>query len=265
MINTKKLFLLTIIFSFVFAQGKALNSARVYIKDKDWKQAEKFLLEALEHPNDKWEAAYHLGDKVYVRSQDWAKVKQYLDLAGQAPEKLKIRPTRNDSRVPISTAVTASKTRSYLSIFNRAAGYNSLLGRATDPAKREALLDMAIKEASFAKEFDPKQPGAYYLLSVFYSLKQDKENTLQNINLGLASDNIEDDQRLSLLIAGADAMSRLEDFPAAMSYLEQASQIDESNPLIYKSLGALYAQQEQYQNALETPVSYTHLTLPTKA
>ncbi len=48
-----------------------MNSARVYIKDKDWKQAEKFLLEALEHPNDKWEAAYHLGDKVYVRSQDW--------------------------------------------------------------------------------------------------------------------------------------------------------------------------------------------------
>ena len=191
MINTKKLFLFTIIFSFVFAQGKALNSARVYIKDKDWKQAEKFLLEALEHPSDKWEAAYHLGDKVYVRSQDWAKVKQYLDLAGQAPEKLKIRPTRNDSRVPISTAVTASKTRSYLSIFNRAAGYNSLLGRATDPAKREALLDMAIKEASFAKEFDPQQPGAYYLLSVFYSLKQDKENTLKNINLGLESDNIE--------------------------------------------------------------------------
>ena len=93
------------------------------------------------------------------------------------------------------------------------------MGRATDPAKREALLDMAIKEASFAKEFDPEQPGAYYLLSVFYSLKQDKENTLKNINLGLGSDNIEDDQRLSLLIAGADAMSRLEDFPAAMSYL----------------------------------------------
>ena len=108
MINTKT-FSFNNNFFFVFAQGKALNSARVYIKDKDWKQAEKFLLEALEHPNDKWEAAYHLGDKVYVRSQDWAKVKQYLDLAGQAPEKLKIRPTRNDSRVPISTAVTASK------------------------------------------------------------------------------------------------------------------------------------------------------------
>ena len=252
MINTKKLFLFAMIFSFVFSQGKALNSARVYIKDKDWKQAEKFLLEALEHPNDQWEAAFHLGDKVYVRSQDWEKVKKYLDLAEGAPEKLKIRPTRNDNRIPIATAVTASKTRSYLSIFNRAAGYNALLSRATDPAKRESLLNMAIKESTLAKEFDSTQPGAYYLLSVFYSLKQDKENTLKNINLGLATDNIEDDQRLSLLIAGADAMSRLEDFPAAMSYLEQASQIDESNPLIYKSLGALYAQQKQYENALET-------------
>ena len=67
-----------------------MNSARVYIKDKDWKQAEKFLLEALEHPNDQWEAAFHLGDKVYVRSQDWEKVKKYLDLAEGAPEKLKI-------------------------------------------------------------------------------------------------------------------------------------------------------------------------------
>ena len=117
MINTKKLFLFTIMFSFLFSQGKDLNLAKVYIKDKDWKQAEAFLLKAVEHPKDKWEAAFHLGDKVYVRSQDWAKVKQYLDLAGTAPKDLKIRPTRNDSRIPMQTAITASLARSFQLIY----------------------------------------------------------------------------------------------------------------------------------------------------
>ena len=64
MSNTKILFLFIVMFSLLFSQGKSLNSAKVYIKDKDWKQAEFFLLKAVEHPNDKWEAAFHLGDKV---------------------------------------------------------------------------------------------------------------------------------------------------------------------------------------------------------
>ena len=87
--------------------GQALESAKIRIKDKEWGEAEKYLLEALNHPKDKWEAAFHLGDKIYPRKQDWSSVKKYMDIAQTAPSGLKIRPTRNDRRIPIQQAVTA--------------------------------------------------------------------------------------------------------------------------------------------------------------
>ena len=39
--------------------GQALESAKIRIKDKEWGEAKKYLLEALNHPKDKWEAAFH--------------------------------------------------------------------------------------------------------------------------------------------------------------------------------------------------------------
>ena len=163
-------------FSLLFSQGKALNSASVYIKDKDWKQAEFFLLQAVEHPKDKWTAAFHLGDKVYVRSQDWAKVKQYMDLASTAPEGLKIRPTRNDSRIPIQTAITASLARSFQLIYFRATGYISLINKTADVEQHNMFIEQAIKTANQAKNLDPNQPAAHALLGLYHSLKNNKQN-----------------------------------------------------------------------------------------
>ena len=54
--------------------GQDLESAKIRIKDKEWGEAEKYLLKALDHPKDKWEAAFHLGDKIYPRKQEWASV-----------------------------------------------------------------------------------------------------------------------------------------------------------------------------------------------
>ena len=96
---------LAILATTLFA-GQALESAKIRIKDKEWGEAEKYLLEALNHPKDKWEAAFHLGDKIFPRKQDWASVKKYMDIAQTAPSGLKIRPTRNDKRVPIQQAIT---------------------------------------------------------------------------------------------------------------------------------------------------------------
>ena len=117
---------LAILATTLFA-GQALESAKIRIKDKEWGEAEKYLLEALNHPKDKWEAAFHLGDKIFPRKQDWASVKKYMDIAQTAPSGLKIRPTRNDKRVPIQQAITASVTKSYNLIYYKASGLLSLI------------------------------------------------------------------------------------------------------------------------------------------
>ena len=56
------------------------------------------MLKAINHPKDKWEAAFHLGDKIYPRSQEWAKVKEYMDIASTASPTAKVRPTPNDKK-----------------------------------------------------------------------------------------------------------------------------------------------------------------------
>ena len=70
MSTIKNFFIGLILVSTLFA-GQDLESAKIRLKDKEWGKAEEFLLKALSHPKDKWEAAFHLADKIYPRSQDW--------------------------------------------------------------------------------------------------------------------------------------------------------------------------------------------------
>ena len=112
MSTIKNFFIGLILVSTLFA-GQDLESAKIRLKDKEWDKAEEFLLKALSHPKDKWEAAFHLGDKIYPRSQEWGKVKQYMDIASTASTNAKIRPTANDRKILMSQAVAASLTKSY--------------------------------------------------------------------------------------------------------------------------------------------------------
>ena len=63
MSTIKNFFIGLILVSTLFA-GQDLESAKIRLKDKEWDKAEEFLLKALSHPKDKWEAAFHLGDKI---------------------------------------------------------------------------------------------------------------------------------------------------------------------------------------------------------
>ena len=251
MINTKKIFLFAIMFSFLFSQGKDLNSAKVYIKDKDWKQAEAFLLKAIDHPKDKWEAAFHLGDKVYVRSQDWDKVKEYLDLAGTAPENLKIRPTRNDTRIPMQTAITRSLTKSFQIIYYKATGYISIINKTADVEQQSMFIDQGIQTATQAMNLDPTQPAAHALLGLYYSLKNDKENTIKFVNQSLAIESNTDDERLGLLTNAGECATRINELDMASSYLEKALLIDPDDINVLQAVAAVYSKNNNYVKALD--------------
>ena len=181
----KNFFIGLILVSTLFA-GQDLESAKIRLKDKEWDKAEEFLLKALNHPKDKWEAAFHLADKIYPRSQDWDKVKQYMDIASTASANTKIRPTANDRKILMSQAIAASLTKSYNLLYYRATGFLSLLNRVSDVDKRDALVDQAIDTSLQAKELDPLQPGSYAMLGLYYSIKGDKDNAFKYIDQALA-------------------------------------------------------------------------------
>jgi tetratricopeptide (TPR) repeat protein len=231
--------------------GQDLESAKIRIKDKEWGEAEKYLLKALDHPKDKWEAAFHLGDKIYPRKQEWASVKKYMDIARTAPSNLKIRPTRNDKRIPINQAITASVTKSYNLIYYKASGFLALLNRATNEEQRNALLDQAIQTSLDAKALDPSQPGSYALAALYSSVKGDKENTIKYLDMGLSLDDIPDETKIALLVSAGQSVVRLGEFDKGLEYYEQALAMEPLEPTALKSLGALYLAQDKFDAALQ--------------
>ena len=245
----KNFFLALILVSTLFA-GQDLESAKIRLKDKEWDKAEEFLLKALNHPKDKWEAAFHLADKIYPRSQNWAKVKEYIDIASTASASTKIRPTPNDKKILMSQAVAASMTKSYNLIYYRASGFLGLLNKVSDPDKRNTLIDQAITTSMQAKELDPSQPGSYALLGLYYSVKGDKENTFKYIDQALDLPDIPEDVNLALLVSAGQSAVRLGDFDKGLGYYERALSVDSSEVSVLKNLGALYLAKEDFESAL---------------
>lgn len=246
-----KHFIASAILATTLFAGQDLESAKIRIKDKEWGEAEKYLLKALDHPKDKWEAAFHLGDKIYPRKQEWASVKKYMDVARTAPSNLKIRPTRNDKRIPINQAITASVTKSYNLIYYKASGFLALLNRATNEDQRNALLDQAIQTSLDAKALDPLQPGSYALAALYSSVKGDKENTIKYLDMGLSLDDIPDETKIALLVSAGQSVVRLGEFDKGLEYYEQALAMEPLEPTALKSLGALYLAQDKFDAALQ--------------
>ena len=246
----KNFFITLILISTLFA-GQDLESAKIRLKDKEWGAAEEFLLKALNHPKDKWEAAFHLADKIYPRAQEWGKVKEYMDIASTALPSTKIRPTANDKKILISQAITASLAKSYTLMFNKAYGYLGLLNKTLDnPERRALILDQAIKLSSDIATLHHTQPGGHTLLALYASIAGDKETTQKSINNALNLDDISEEDRITILLTAADNILRVKDAEKAKEYYEAVLAIDSENDTALSGIGVLYSQAGNHRKAI---------------
>jgi len=245
----KNFFITLILISTLFA-GQDLESAKIRLKDKEWGAAEEFLLKALNHPKDKWEAAFHLADKIYPRSQDWGKVKEYMDIASTALPSTKIRPTANDKKILMSQAIAASLAKSYTLMYNKGTGYLGLYNGAS--ADRKAtILNQAIQFSSDICTLHPEQPGGHVLLSVYASVKGDKETTFKSVNAFLALKDIHDDVKIRLFLSAAESMNRIYEADKATEYYQAVLMLDSDNPTALSGIGVLYIEAKDYRNAID--------------
>ena len=174
-----------------------------------------------------------------------------MDIANTAPSNLKIRPTRNDKKISINQAVTASVTKSYNLIYYKASGFLALLNRASSAEQRDALIDQAIQTSLNAKDLDPTQPGSYALAALYSSVKGDKDNTIKYLDMGLSLEDIPEDTKIALLVSAGQSVVRLGEFEKGLGYYEQALAMDPNEPTALKSLGALYLAQNNFDAALK--------------
>ena len=248
--NHFKNFIFLVLLTTSLFAGKALESAKIYIKDKDWNQAEKSLLEALEHPKDKWEAAFHLADKIYPRQNEWSKVSEYFNIAETAPSNTKIRPTRNDRRVSMDQAIAASKGRSYVLIANRTQGFLSMYGSAKSDEMKQKYLEQGTAAAISLRNFDQTQPGGFGLLAQFYALSNNKNGALENINGLLSLSDINDEDMVSYYSFGAAIALAFKEYDLASEYFESGLNIDPDNIKIKIDVGVLYSQLDKPKQAI---------------
>ena len=162
-----------------------------------------------------------------------------------------IRPTRNDRKISMQQAVTASVTKSYNLIYYKASGFLALLNRASSAEQRDALIDQAIQTSLNAKDLDPTQPGAYALAALYSSVKGDKDNTIKYLDMGLSLEDIPEDTKIALLVSAGQSVVRLGEFEKGLGYYEQALAMDPNEPTALKSLGALYLAQNNFDAALK--------------
>ncbi len=250
----KFFFTYSLFLSLLFA-GQALESAKVYIKDKNWEKAEEFLLKAIDHPKDRWEAAFHLGDKIYPRSNNWDKVSEYLTIADTANDKLKIRPTRNDKKIPIKQAIMASRAKSYQIIYNRAAAFNSLIKNAKSDALKQTYLEQGINSAMDLREFDPAQPGGYGLLAQFYISSRNKDGAVENVKKLINLPNIPEKDALIFFSFAGEVAQIFEEYDLAAEIYEQALEIDANNYDILADIAVLYSRLGQHDKAINSFLS----------
>jgi len=248
--NYLRHFIATIFLVSTLFAGQDLSSAKIRINENDLNGAENFLIKALKHPKDKWEAAFHLGDKVYPNQKNWGLVKKYLNIALTAPSNLKIRPTRNDRKVEMSIAVENSLVNSYNIIYQNASGYLAKINVAETEEERLKIINEALSLCLAGNSLSPNQPGAYVLASIFSSVKGDKDGTEMYLNQALLIKDLQPETKIAIFMTGGQSLVRVGEFDAALNYYNQALEIDSKEPSVLESLGSLYLAQEKYDLAL---------------
>ncbi len=165
---------------------------------------------------------------------------------------LKIRPTRNDRRISIEQAITASITKSYNLIYYKASGFlAALLNRASSAEQRDALSRSSNSNFIRCKRLDPSQPGSYALAAFILRSKGDKENTIKYLDMGLSLEDIPEETKIALLVSAGQSVVRLREFDKGLEYYEQALAMNPNEPTALKSLGALYLAQDNFDAALK--------------
>ena len=245
-------YLLTItIFTSFFVFAQDLSSAKIRINENNFDEAETFLVKALNHPKDEWEAAFHLADKVYPAQEKWNLVRENMDIALTAPKNFKIRPTRNSRKILMTEAVSESLLNSYNKIYVKASNYLGLINQTLSSDERSMLIEEAMETCKIGIDLNPTQPGGYALMSIYASVKGDKETTEKYLNSGLAIPNLPDQTRIAVLTSGGQSYIRLGEYDAALDLFNKALKVNEKDVSVLESLGSLYLSQENFDLALK--------------
>jgi tetratricopeptide (TPR) repeat protein len=214
----------------VGCQSTELTSAKMYIQQQDWNNAEKFLLDAMVVEPDNPEIPFLLAHEIYARNLDWDKMSEMHEKA------LSIDPNRPILQGnSVKDYVAQSREQHWVTIYNKGvSSFNQYRNSGEGPESE--YLQEAIEIFTIATNVDPNNGQAYSILANCLLASGDLEGALDAVIEGAGKDpgNFEINMAAGKMLAAAD------DKESALIYYKKAVDINPQDSMARRQLAQTY-------------------------
>lgn len=233
MTKTKILSFLLFGLALIFMIGCAseeLTSAKLYIQQQDWDNAETYLVKALAVESENPEIPYLLGDLIYGRNKEWGKMNEMFDKAlSLGADKVILQGGK------VGDYVAQSREKHWVTIYNKGISYFNEY-RKSGEGEDSLILQDAIAAFKTATEVNPQSGQSYGILANCLFASGDADGALEAVTIGAAKD----PENFDLNMTAGKMFSTVDDKESALIYYKKAVEIDSTNITATQHLASTY-------------------------
>ena len=230
---------------FIGCASEELSSAKMYISDKDWDNAEIYLVKALAVEPENPEILYLLGDLIYGQNENWDKMNEMFNKALSIDPEKSITVENKTGRV--ADFIAMAQERYWVTVYNQGIGYFQEFQTSKEGKESDFLQD-AIKSFETAIEIIPEAGQAYGSLSRCLLLSDDLDGAIETVTTGVAKDH----NNFYLNMTAGEMYGSADDKESALIYYIKAVEIDSTNLTAIQQLAQTYYDLGEKELSLET-------------
>ncbi len=210
--------------------SEELTSAKLYIQQEDWDNAEIYLVKALVVEPENPEIPYLLGDLIYGKKEEWVKMDEMFDKAlSLGSEKVILQGGK------VSDYVAQAREKYWVNIYNKGIGYFNEFRRSGE-GEDSPILRNAIASFSTATKVNPDNSQSYGILANCLFASGDLERALEAVTKGT----VKDPKNFDLNMIAGKMFSIADDKESALIYYKRSVKIDPTNSLARRQLAQTY-------------------------
>ncbi len=232
---TKSKFIKIIVFSLMLilligCASEELTSAKLYIQQQDWDNAEIYLVKALDVEPTNPEIPYLLGDLIYGRKKDWNKMNEMFDRALSIGAD---KPILQGASV--SDYVAQAQGAHWVTIYNSGVSkFNEF--RKSGEGQDSPILEEAIEIFNTAVAVNPGNGQSYGILANCLLASGDLEAAIEAVTIGA----VKDPGNFSINMSAGKMYSAANDKESALIYFKKAVEIEPDNTTATQQLAQTY-------------------------
>lgn len=233
MTKTKILSFLLLGLALIFMIGCAseeLTSAKLYIQQQDWDNAETYLVKALAVEPENPEIPYLLGDLIYGRNKEWDKMNAMFERAlSLGGDKTILQGAK------VSDYVDQAREKHWVIIYNKGISYFNEF-RKSGEGNDSPILQDAIASFKMATKVNPNNGQSYGILANCLFASGDLDGAIEAATTGAAIDT----ENFDLNMTAGKIFLAADDKESALIYYRRAVDIDPANSLAMRQLAQIY-------------------------